>query len=562
MCAGRRTELICLSCSRLAPATKDEVRNLPSELAAAGATVLLSSDADATTVLLNRGQAVEQAVIRSGSIVRWVAFGRSEIDDAYLLRLTASSELGHLVVPVTEQLEPEAPITVAHMVIHSERAYRAEWAVPDLGLFGRGTRLSPDANSSLVHLVLSEFPTTSQIPVAMKATPKEIERALASTQQPRTVPLQMRWANVGHDLAVVGTGITHRVIEGPAVHEDVIPWSETTVTPTWVTESWNPVPVIRATASFEAMEAVIVSMASLLALGIRSDGQSAWFSIVPSPRAPAATMLARSAGLRDADEVGVFTDPTKIVRSSILNADDVALTVEPLIDIASRSVKSIRDVTIEALAAWQPTARVLAPQQQALADELRVMLVRRIEPAPERTRVEIGAMVEEVVKVEPSQVWQFGVALSPGQTDARRIDSKSRLVRDEGVIDREGHFGPDDVHCQYCDSRTCTLCVNGVISCDCCGVSICRTCVREPHKDLWLCPACNSVRPPTRSEAREHGRLLSTRRMLIGTDDKHIVVVEQSKGRWARRDGDEKHAIASPSVSSFLTERLSAPTDD
>ena len=29
----------------------------------------------------------------------------------------------------------------------------------------------------------------------------------------------------------------------------------------------------------------------------------------------------------------------------------------------------------------------------------------------------------------------------PGQTDARRFDSVTQLVRDDGVIDREGHFG-------------------------------------------------------------------------------------------------------------------------
>ena len=62
----------------------------------------------------------------------------------------------------------------------------------------------------------------------------------------------------------------------------------------------------------------------------------------------------------------------------------------------------------------------------------------------------------------------------------------------------------------------------------------------------------------TRSEARQHGRLLLTRGMLVGTDNQHVVVVEQRNtvGPDKARTGD---AIASPSVSKFLAERLAGP---
>ena len=310
-------------------------------------------------------------------------------------------------------------------VVHSEeRSYRAAWAAPSLGRSARGNRLVSDATGNLVQLVLAEFPTAKQIPVAVRATPAEVDRATASMPQPRTIPLEMRWVGTGHDLSIVGAGITQRMIDGNEVRDHLIPWLESDVTPTWVSQAWNPVPVVRATASFESLEAVIVGMASLMALGIRSNGQSAWYSVVPSPHAPAATMLARSAGIRDADEVSTFTNPANIVRSSVLNAADVTLTVDPVIDVASRSLESIGDNTIQALIAWQPDARVVAPHLQALPNELRLNLVRRIEPAPEHTHIEIGAMVEEVVKVDGGQAWPHGVLLSPGQTDARRIESK------------------------------------------------------------------------------------------------------------------------------------------
>ena len=159
--------------------------------------------------------------------------------------------------------------------------------------------------------------------------------------------------------------------------------------------------------------------------------------------------------------------------------------------------------------------------------------------------------------VEGGQVWRHEMNLAPGQTDARRIDSTTRQPRDTGVIDREGHFGVDEAQCQYCGGKTCSLCAEGLVSCDCCSAPICKRCVQEPHPDLWLCVACATLRPPSRSEAREHGRLLSTRRMLIGTDSQHTVVVEHAKHHWARQgEGSEKSVIASPSVAKFLDERL------
>jgi hypothetical protein len=65
------------------------------------------------------------------------------------------------------------------------------------------------------------------------------------------------------------------------------------------------------------------------------------------------------------------------------------------------------------------------------------------------------------------------------------------------------------------------------------------------------------MRPPTRSEARNHGRFLSTGHMLIGIDSLHEVVVEYRKQHWTRRREDgEKHVLANPSLSQFFDGRL------
>jgi hypothetical protein len=134
MCSACRVSDLCPACDGLAPATQDRVERLPRKLALIGAAVLIGSDADAMTVLIDRGDAVEQAVIRGESIEKWTAFGRNFIDDAYRLRLSASPVVGAQIVPVSEPVSPEPPIDAPHLTVDSHRSYRALWFVDPLGL--------------------------------------------------------------------------------------------------------------------------------------------------------------------------------------------------------------------------------------------------------------------------------------------------------------------------------------------------------------------------------------------------------------------------------------------
>jgi hypothetical protein len=158
---------------------------------------------------------------------------------------------------------------------------------------------------------------------------------------------------------------------------------------------------------------------------------------------------------------------------------------------------------------------------------------------------------------EDGHDWLYERTLAAGQTEARRVNASTGYLFDSGAIDREGHFGTNFESCSYCGGTTCAVCLHKAVACDGCGINICKRCVSEPHANLWLCPACTAMRPPTRSEAREHGRILSTRRMLIGADAQHTVVVERSKNHWTRKTADgDSQVIANPSVNNFLDERL------
>ena len=371
MCASCRVQALCPACNRLGSASNELLPSLPSELAIVGASVLAGSDDNATTILLNRGDGIEQAVVRNGSIDRWVAFGRSEIDDTYRLRLLASRELKAQVVPVLKELDVETPITTPHIVVVSERRFHPTWSAAGFGAWGRSTRLFADVSSDLTRLIADEFPLGTQLPAAVRAMPRMAQRAVARLKRPRNIPLEMRWLRVCHDLAIVDTGILDRTIDGPTIEESVIPWTDMNATRGWVVESWYPEPTVHASATAKSVEAVVVGMASLLALGVRVDDRSEWYTISGSPQAPAATALARWMGLPDADEVGIFTDPTKVMRSSISNSTGVELSVQPAGYLKAGIHSSQDDLTSSALDVWMPSAEVHTPPCDPLTPALR-----------------------------------------------------------------------------------------------------------------------------------------------------------------------------------------------
>lgn len=557
MCLSCRAGDLCPACAELRPAVGEELNGLPRDLAIIGAAVLIGSDANATTVLLDRGSAVEQVVIQDGSIKRWVAFGRDDVDSVYRLRIAASRERGLQVLPVAEPPVAETSIASPHIMIHTERTFYPGWGLRDGEAGARSSSGHRTPVADLAQLLTEEFPRLTLIPTAIAQTPPDARHALSLTHQPHTDELRMRWDWTGREIAITNSGIVDRHIDCSELTESLIPWVETATLPSWVSAEWNPVPGLKAVASTESVEAAVVEIASLLALGIRFGESTDWYTISLSSEAPTATALARWAGAIDVDEVGAFTNPNQILRSSVLNAKDVALRVTPVVSVERTARRGHPANTEAALRAWVPDAEIVVPALGSVPGDFRSALERQMRDATARSTLAIGARVEELVTLDDGRVWRHEVNLAPGQHDARRVDSVARVPLVEGVVDREGHFGPDRARCPYCGDRVCAMCADGLKACDCCEIAICRRCIREPLADLWLCPACSTMRQPTRSEARQHGRLLSTRKMLIGVDGLHLTVVEQSKQRWIRQGGSgEKHPVASPSVSTFLNERL------
>lgn len=554
MCSSCRADDMCRACSQMTLVSDTQLHDLPTTLAAIGAVVVAGCDNDATTVLVNRGDVLEQAVIRRGSIDRWVLFGRSESDDFYRLRLAASRKLGAQVIPVVEPLDPENPIEEPHVVAESKRWFVPSWSVTELDLSSQCANKFDTADDDLARLVEEDFPPLPALPANVVSTPNQVGQLFEALPPPRTADLILRWHRNGYDTVITASGIRHRTFDGLPAAETAIPWMEVRTGPSWATEAWNPVPFTRLHAAHGAVEAAIVSIASMLALGVQTPDGIRWYSISASPDAIAATGLARSMGAGDADAVGAFVDPASIVYSSVLNASHISRNVHPIGTVQPQEGHTPREITADALKAWLPDAELRSPELGALPDALVRSLQQLLPLAQTQTVLQISAHVEELATVADGLVWQHQTTLSPGQYDARRVDAVARVPRQEGIIDREGHFGAEPAHCAYCTDRVCAHCVDRLVTCDCCTAPICRRCARESHTNLLVCPACLSLRPPTRAEARQYGRLLLTRGMLIGSDSEHVVVFERAKGRWQLHTECGKRPVVNPSVSNFLDE--------
>ncbi|AHH17046.1 Superfamily II DNA/RNA helicases, SNF2 family [Nocardia nova SH22a] len=551
ICRSCRAGDLCPACAHLAPATEAELADLPSELAAAGAVVLVGHDADATSALMHRGgDAIEHALVRKRSVPRWVVFGRSELDTRYRIRLAASRTLRAQVHPVITPLLPEKPLAEPHLLVHSERSYHASWTVAELGVSGRSTPRA-DTEQDLVDVVNNEFYSVTEPMAVLIPAPVALE-SFADVAIPSPLDLVMAWHRKGRDVAVVADGVCVREIEDSEFDDSIARWSSSDL-PEWVSREWEPDPTVHMYATSGNVAAAVVGIASMLALGVRLGEQAAWFTLRTSTRAPAATILSRSMGLGDTDIVDAFTDPNHLRLSTVHNATDGSLSIRPIGSITDGDV--LQDLTFQAFRALEPTVRVRVPRLEAIDRDLSELLGNQVEVS--RSVLEIGLHIDEVVRVDGRSVHRFEKFLAPTETDARRFDDATGMVLDSGYVDREGHFSAGYTQCRYCTETVCPVCVDGFRQCGACEMWLCRRCAREPHPGLHLCPACVTLRRPSRREARDHGRLVSTDRMLIGIDMQHTVVVERKGTSWVRRWRNGSQAeIGNPVVTGYMDQRL------
>src|SRR6185312_11051280 len=134
---------------------------------------------------------------------------------------------------------------------------------------------TPDVDP--ITLLLPAFPGMQRLPQAVNQLPARVEHLLNGAPRPHTSNLTLRWQAAGSETALIATGIIIRTFRDDTVEHTHVPWADVPETiPSWVAADWNPAPRIRAYTSGDGVEAAVIGLASLLAVGVRIGEESRW----------------------------------------------------------------------------------------------------------------------------------------------------------------------------------------------------------------------------------------------------------------------------------------------
>ena len=425
ICASCGVDEICRACADMRPATDSDLARLPKDLAAIGAPALIGSDNDAVIVTINRGPSGELAIIRNGAIARWYAFGLRQIRAEDRLRLMASAALGAQVAPVVTPLSQALQLAEPHLELRNDQSFKCSWSAPSLNESSTGTKSFLTTDVHLVTAVADELPQLKHMPDAVLTTPKRLSAIFKTMPRVKPTDLALRWDRFGSELALTASGLSERTFTGPTEHNSSVAWTVCDgESLNWVNHDWTPAPHVVAHATLGGAEAVIVAMASMRAIGVRCADRTDWYVIAASPNAAAATALARSMGLNDADQVGEFTDPQKVRLSSVTNAAEVSTDIRPLGQLVT-APRLPSDAAVNALTAWKIPGKIETPDLRVLPEELRNSLRPSLAPPTKWTQLDVGAEVQQLATMPNGYSWLYERKLLPGAVEARRIDGNT-----------------------------------------------------------------------------------------------------------------------------------------
>ncbi|HZD74060.1 MAG TPA: hypothetical protein VE776_09290 [Actinomycetota bacterium] len=530
----------CPTCMELRPASEAGPQALPVELAAAGLSVLASTEGDWTVAVLLGLHRRELAVLHSNQVVRW----ETAAPDAPVLlraRIGAARAAG-------ADVELRQGGTVAlpsppdpHLLLDSARQDSLRWAVLDRhGHAVMGSDEPPEptgtdlSTSVLARLVEEAGWGAVSIPEPAPADVADLLREIPSPQwsatpagtlvlDPRRAD-ELTWLDAG--------GLHHASADGRAD----VPWTPQTA-PAWVEDDWFPVPEVVLGASLVGRGAVLARVGAHLALGLRDGEGTRWTTLRNRPAELAKLAIASALGEEGAlYEIVALTDPDT-VRGPVLV--DASLQQRDSTPVTEEQPGAPRDDLLRvALRRFAATLQWTHPPEggDPILTELASALLRRAAEHPSglrRARVGIGLQLEESWLQRGSWI-KLRYELPPGEHEGMvRCEASGALVTAVSR-DREGHLVATTTTCRYCRTETCPLCIASTQPCAVCQILICARCSSSPEPDyVPRCPACVRLRRLGWMERRRFHRLLAPGgRVLAGQDALHGVTLLESGAGW------------------------------
>ncbi|MFI7207740.1 SNF2-related protein [Micromonospora aurantiaca (nom. illeg.)] len=532
---------LCITCEQLAPATPEQVRDLPAELCAEGLGVLLGQDDRATVAVLRGTTRTEIAVLAPGGLRRWETATEDD-KDVLRVRLATARLAGNGDVMLRSVAADTVPTPVDHFLLRRNVGSAFQWEVESDGVRHAGsapqlasapglTALDPE----LVDLFRAVLPETPGVP---EPAPRERRLALRRVAAQLSPPHRLTVASgcrqhTEVSLALNPEGLIRRRAVGSEVKEERADWQAPGALPASAFRGWEPAPEILATATMDGWTALVAAVGEHVLLGLHhGDAEPAWHPVSEDSELDLwrAALGLELLGERVLATVVAHTPAQQIrgpvVRRAALRGRRTSRVVRRQSDRSERMAL----FPTEALSAIAPHIRPASPTQVAVLPDAVLSGLRARFSASRLVEVDVtvGQGVEEQWSLPSGEVIVVRYEVPAGQHVGYLFDAVTGAPLVEAEACRRHHLVQSVQVCGTCLTATCGACPDAVRPCALCAGRLCGSCVAGPH---GRCPACAQIRKVGLLDRGKFGVSLRGG-AWHGTSRNVQVTVRRDKGRW------------------------------
>ncbi|MEU0553263.1 helicase-related protein [Dactylosporangium sp. NPDC006015] len=541
MCGTCIAGTMCLTCHRLAPATEDDMRLLPAELAAEGLSVLVANDPAATVALLVGKHRTELALFSGTKVLAWETL-RDDPAPVLQARIQAARLIGAGDIDI-QQLDAQTPSYDSdELVLERHPSSQLLWFAEHGGEWKAGNSPRPSgiltaaavdpAALAEAQQQLSEATAAGPLPTATPASRRETVLRHAGKARPTAGQATLVICRQRTEDAILldARGLVRRWSEGVTTSDEVAAWRVPQEPLDWALRGWLPAPELVAVSTLGAYTAVVAAIGDHALLGLRhGDKPPTWHPLSWDRDdlrrgALGAALLGRPALL----SISTMTARSGLRGPTILGAQPHTRQVTPVLALDAESQTGTSSVApaaalIEVGIAEPYTPALTGTLPEALTSSLLGVVRRR---AIEHLHGGIGLHVDEQWRLASGELVPVAYQVPPGQLDGYIRDAVSGSPLRMVPLCRSHHPSEQQSTCSSCLTATCGACLDAVRPCALCGTNLCGRCVASRD---GRCPACAVLQKAGLLERRKldvprggtawHGQAAHTRVVVRQVDD-------------------------------------------
>ncbi|WFE36633.1 SNF2-related protein [Micromonospora sp. WMMD975] len=534
----------CRTCQALAPATDEQIGQLPAALHADGLTALLGQDDGGTVAVLRGAHRLEIAVTAESGLQRWET---ATADDPELLRLLLATArvAGSGDVALHTAPSRMVPVPPDWLVLTYQPGESFQWLVrrdgtrqagnaPSLADAPHSSGLDPTLRADLADaLGVDNVP----VPTSAAAARRQLIRRAAGDVSASPAPAVAVACRQHTDLtvAVTARGLVRRRALGAQIHEETADWQVPDVVAAWMSDGWNPTPEVLAAASLDGWAAVIAVVGHHGLLGVRhDDDKPTWYSLTDDTEVD---LLRAALGV---ELLGQHTLATVIAHTSVRDVrGPVLLGATPLARRATRQITRLsfgqpRRTAMSpaaAVAAVLPGTTPAAPTAEGVLPAALLAQLRRRAAQHRVSEVDltVGLAIEEQWRLADGTGMTVAYQLAAGETVGYLPDAVTGQQLHQAHVCRRQHLVAQVTVCATCLTATCPACPDPVMPCALCYGHLCGRCAASPDR---RCPACAQIRKVKLLERGKFGVSLRGA-AWHGVGPHAQVTVRRDKGNWS-----------------------------